>query len=277
MKLNNKGFAISTIMYMILIMAIILISLSLVLLNNRKFILDGIKQSVKENIYSKCKLFSGDIDKEGSVLSCGTEFFYVMPNHELAGEDTISVLSKYNLNVGDNKYPNESTYGIQDSNAVAGFCEDDDCSNVYGWVPLSSVEIDNSLVEYVYGQQADIINGYLDEYKMYLENSVGLSDITVTLSSISQVENLGCSSSDFACKYDISGNIYNENVPEWLYSTSFWIGKDLMYIDYQGKFNSAYYDFSPEKYGPGSGHDPEYKTFYGVRPIVIIPISQISY
>jgi len=44
MKLNNKGFAISTIMYMILIMAVILIVLTLTLLGSRKLILDKAKQ-----------------------------------------------------------------------------------------------------------------------------------------------------------------------------------------------------------------------------------------
>ena len=52
MRLNNRGFAISTIMYMILIMAIILITLTLTLLSSRKLILDKTKQEAKEIIYS---------------------------------------------------------------------------------------------------------------------------------------------------------------------------------------------------------------------------------
>ena len=52
MKLNNKGFAISTIMYMILIMAVILITLTLTLLSSRKLILDKTKHVAIENIYS---------------------------------------------------------------------------------------------------------------------------------------------------------------------------------------------------------------------------------
>lgn len=52
MKLNNKGFAISTIMYMILIMAVILITLTLTLLSSRKLILDKAKQEARDNINS---------------------------------------------------------------------------------------------------------------------------------------------------------------------------------------------------------------------------------
>ena len=51
MKLNNKGFAISTIMYIILIMGVILITLTLSVLSGRKLILDKLQQQAKENIY----------------------------------------------------------------------------------------------------------------------------------------------------------------------------------------------------------------------------------
>lgn len=56
MKLNNKGFAISTVMYMILIMAIVLITLTLTLLSSRKFVLDKIKDEALNNIYKTPQL-----------------------------------------------------------------------------------------------------------------------------------------------------------------------------------------------------------------------------
>ena len=51
MKLNNKGFAISTIMYIILVLAVVLISLALTSLGNRKLILDKLKNEVIDEIY----------------------------------------------------------------------------------------------------------------------------------------------------------------------------------------------------------------------------------
>ena len=51
MRLNNKGFAISTIMYIILVIAVVLISLSLASLGNRKLILDKLKSEVLNDIY----------------------------------------------------------------------------------------------------------------------------------------------------------------------------------------------------------------------------------
>ena len=50
MKLNNKGFAISTIMYIILVMAIILMVLTLTNLSNRKLILDKQKEVVIDRL-----------------------------------------------------------------------------------------------------------------------------------------------------------------------------------------------------------------------------------
>lgn len=52
MKLNNKGFAISTVMYIILIMAVILITITLTLLSHKKLILDNIQLEAKNNIYN---------------------------------------------------------------------------------------------------------------------------------------------------------------------------------------------------------------------------------
>ena len=50
MKLNNKGFAISTMIYMILILAVILIASALSILSSRKLVLDKIKTEVEESI-----------------------------------------------------------------------------------------------------------------------------------------------------------------------------------------------------------------------------------
>lgn len=52
MKLNNKGFAISTIMYMILVLAVLVMALTLTLLNGRKLIIDKQKQIALTNIYN---------------------------------------------------------------------------------------------------------------------------------------------------------------------------------------------------------------------------------
>ena len=51
MKLNNKGFAVSTIMYMILVLAVLVMALTLTALNGRKLIIDKQKNIALTNIY----------------------------------------------------------------------------------------------------------------------------------------------------------------------------------------------------------------------------------
>ena len=53
MRLNNKGFAISSVMYLILVMALILVALILALLNSRKLILDRQKKDLIGKYESK--------------------------------------------------------------------------------------------------------------------------------------------------------------------------------------------------------------------------------
>jgi len=60
MKLNNKGFAISSIMYIILVFAIILIALTLAIFSSRKLILDKQRDEALHEIY-KTKYKNGDV------------------------------------------------------------------------------------------------------------------------------------------------------------------------------------------------------------------------
>ena len=53
MKINNKGFAISTVMYMVLVLAVLVMSLTLTILNGRKLIIDKQKKVAALNIYTK--------------------------------------------------------------------------------------------------------------------------------------------------------------------------------------------------------------------------------
>ena len=52
MKLDNKGFAISSIMYIILVMAVILIAVTLALLSSRNLILEKIKDEAINDVYT---------------------------------------------------------------------------------------------------------------------------------------------------------------------------------------------------------------------------------
>lgn len=119
MKLNNKGFAISTIMYIILIMAVVLISITLSLLSNRKLVLDKIKQEAKENVYGS-RLPDGYQEVE-YIQSTGTQYIDTgfIPNQNtrvvvdfqyteiigafLLGSRTTALARSYAINISSNK------------------------------------------------------------------------------------------------------------------------------------------------------------------------------
>lgn len=52
MRLNNKGFAISSTLYIILVLAIILIVLSLSVFSSRSLVIEKIKNEAMDNIYN---------------------------------------------------------------------------------------------------------------------------------------------------------------------------------------------------------------------------------
>ena len=81
MKLNNKGFAISSIMYLILVMALLLVAILLGLLNSRKNILDTQKRKLINSLaaepvepLSKREFY---YSKDGNTYEFGQE--YVVP------------------------------------------------------------------------------------------------------------------------------------------------------------------------------------------------------
>lgn len=132
MKLNNKGFAISTIMYMILIMAIILIALTLLLLSSRKLILDRTKKEALDNIYEKyiCRRVTAETasyDTAGNLVgkiptgdyNPGDEYICEVKEGTSYHFYVLSVEgSKVNLILDRNVYYNEATgtSGLADEN-----------------------------------------------------------------------------------------------------------------------------------------------------------------
>lgn len=74
MKLNNKGFAISTVMYMILIMTIVLITLTLSLLSSRRLILEKQKDEAKSFIYNTQGLLSDEYQRVEYIQNDGYSY-----------------------------------------------------------------------------------------------------------------------------------------------------------------------------------------------------------
>lgn len=172
------------------------------------------------------------------------------------------MLTKYNLNIGSNQYPNEFTYGIQDEN-VLGY---KDGYTMYGNVVFSSVDYwssgvyspaGNSSYNYIYDSNSNLYQ-YVSAYETYLKNILGVSSARATLISYEQLENLNCSGNNYSCS----------NAPDWVYSTTYFTGsiKDLNYV--WSVYSNADFD---GRYDYGNNY-----TYGGVRPVITVSAINIK-
>jgi len=171
---------------------------------NGKVMLSGctVNNSVKEynyGIVETLKQETGctytDEDSSGTInlsdiVTCGTESFYVMSTDEIdPTSKTVTMYAVHNLNVGDNKYPNEATYGIQDEN-----CDD---SPIYGNLAFSTTDYWSTESyqqrKFVYGDykdqngnQQNLIYPYVEEYETYLKDN-GVASAEATIISYTQI------------------------------------------------------------------------------------------
>lgn len=138
MKLNNKGFAVSTIMYMILVMAVILITLTLTLLSNRKLILDKTKEEAKENIYTfiRLPLKYQELEYIESTGSQAIEDLYIIPSNY----EKIEFLAKIRFSDISTE---QGIFGV-DSSLEIGYSPDQD-------------EIKNRILFYMYNSDYNIL------------------------------------------------------------------------------------------------------------------------
>lgn len=178
-----------------------------------------------------CKLVSGDLETYGSQVSCGTEMFYVIPDHEIAEDNTVSLLAVKNINVTGNgevkQMDNAGKVGLPFT------------------IPSSLLESG----EFVYSENISSIETYMNDYKEYL---VGLDNFILTLPSYNQI--MFNNSLDVWEKGDywtgsLSVEIWNSNGD--YYSSIYIVDTDW------GLYSSH-------------GIDPGYTDNNGIRPVLIV-------
>ena len=151
--------------------------------------LEKLNQNVINN---SCKLINGSINVIGSEVECAGERFYVIPQdtkHHDSDSTTVSLLAKYNLNVGYNIYP-KAPEGIQNENVVGqkeGYTlyGGDQFGGAY-WSKENTTddqlksEYGSSYPAFVYDSNSYIYN-YIEGYKNYLSiNGInGIKEATV--------------------------------------------------------------------------------------------------
>ena len=194
----------------------------------------------------------GDINEIGTVVTIGTEKFYTIGTE--AG--TVKLLSMYNLYVGGSYAGNSWTiYGEE----ATGMQE----SDMRGWVSGQSVAkgttkfSDYSQKGTNYSDyEGSIVEKYVNNYKSEIEKmSVEVVDARLITKEELTSEKIGCSSS--GC---------SSNVPNFIYSTSYWTGssddtKHIWYVVSTGALGNIDYNLFSS---------------YGVRPVIVISLSELD-
>lgn len=204
------------------------------------------------------RLMKGTLTDPGSEVCMGDECFYIISNDGT----TISMLSKYNLHVG-NTYddvngavPLKEPTGIQNEKAI-GWFEGYSVENpIIGSKPFSLTnywadEV-SSYPAYVYNEKSNI---YVDveNYRSYLKG-LGVKIGDARLIKLSELEKLGCNRTTGTCI----------NTYDWLYSTTYWTGD-------AGEGTDFWRIYSNGALG-GSNYSLETR---GVRPVIEVASGEV--
>lgn len=202
------------------------------------------------------KIISGSgIDVEDEIC-IENECFYVIGSDE----NSVKLFAKYNLYVGGEYDITTSTYRDYGSEATGRQHPEMRGGYVSGQsVKKGVTAFADSMywpgvyLSYAYDSRAKIYN-YVENYKNYLVG-LGLNVIEARVIKEEELKNLGCSHGSYGC-----------HIP-WVYYTSFWTGS--VNSVYGGIFIvKADRTFWPYYY---------YDAYdYGVRPVIVVPKSQIN-
>lgn len=215
-----------------------------------------------EDIYVPpvAKVVSGDYDTVGSEVCLENECFYVISSTD----DSVTMLSKYNLLVGNsvdenwNVTPLANSTGIQDSSARGYFEIDEGVSGfpIIGTVPFSSTDTTS--------YEDSTIKDYVDNYGLYLKSTgFNLNDVRLLtfdeIMEFSHSKNIGSTLESGLGTLDSEEYVFS-SAPSWLYSTSYWLGSALDDIAVYRIDTSAF--LHPDM--------PELDDDVSVRPVITI-------
>lgn len=213
MKLNNRGFAISTMMYMILILALLIMTMVLAILNSRNKILNNLKQRVQNEVNDDSPSFNYictgvknyNSYEVGDLYNCDvsnteTYQFYVIKDND----NTVDLVMSEPLTFDTGDYGKEDD--VKTESKVAYITETDYSEyNIYN--PITALKVLKRITDnwfYIDSRTDTVSNNELTiDYTNYKARLLSFSDIS------SYVENNKLSI-DFI-KDTMTSTIYNND------------------------------------------------------------------
>ena len=218
---------------------------------------DGTGSSVTDNgVYvSPVNVVSGDYDTVGSEICIKDECFYVISSTT----DTVTMLAKYNLHVGNSLTWDgvndpvitslASPTGIQDSSARGAEINAEEMPINLPWVGMTVFSSDSQKGAKYSDYSGSIVEKYVNSYNSYLITQ-GVTPIEARLITIDELESLGCSGSSHSCS----------GASSWVYATSYWTGSSTVSGDVFSVVSIG--NFGHFNYGRDDS--------FGVRPVIVI-------
>ena len=216
---------------------------------------EGTSNVPDNGVEKVAKVVKGDGTSTSDEICIGEECFYVM----YSDDDTITMLSKYNLLVGYNSFDRQSgsllenPTGIQDETAKGIFSGYSVENPIVGTIKFSCNEnywssTVSSYPAYIYDENSCLYE-YVGNYKKYLED-LGVVINEARLITFGELEEIGCNGASNTCSWG----------PDWVYSTSYWSGSS--YNEYHIWAVSSYSFFIHTSWSNN------YEI--GVRPVIVI-------
>ena len=206
---------------------------------------DGTGSTIPNNGVKIVNVVSGDGTKEGNEVCIGEECFYVISSTD----STITMLSKYNLHVGnwvdiDGSVARlENPTGIQDKTAIGYTFDNEYVEEIYPFIGTTAFS--NTSNAY----SKSIVEGYVNNYNSYLITQ-GVTPIDARLITRDELLSLGCSEDDWRC----------DDAPGWVYATSYWSGAAYDSDSVLFVYSTGFFYF--DNYSSNGN--------YGVRPVITI-------
>lgn len=192
MKLNNKGFALTSIIYMLIVLFLLTMLLVLANLATRKVVLDKIKNDVKYNL------------NQGGLVA---QNIYIVTFDPTLGQiDQTSKQVKYNEPYGELPTPTREGYkfiGWRGKNLFTGLVKGVYINNVNGEIGSDATFASSDYIEintdlnnyYLSGLSSDLWSfvAFYNEDKEYMGRTAGTgrSNLAITSNSIAQPTNVG--------------------------------------------------------------------------------------
>ena len=225
------------------------------------------------NFEKKHTYNTGDVIAFCNNVTGVSEDFYVIKDNG----DTVSMLSKYNLLVGDivvvddpqggdiqSQTPidtSTSGYGLQSASAKAALLTS---TNWVGTIAFSNSNYwySNGLKqEYGTSYPADVYDSnsllysHVENYENYFKNTLGKSSVNARLITYNELISLGCSDDENSCL----------SAPSWVYTTTYWSASARNDYNAWTVVSNGY--FGLNGYDDGSN--------LGVRPVITVLKSDI--